>query len=187
MHHEFTHILQQNINYPQEYNLISAGDYLPSGWNNRKKVSEYASLGFVSSYAGSKAVEDITEVTACYITFTDAQWAEVWANAGEEGTRKLQQKIAIMKSYMKDSWNIDIDLLREIVKRRMGEISYLTLLEDAWMPIINQSLPTAESELRAIEKRLKAEWPEAKAGIDKHSDCCHVHDAMLINLLEINK
>ena len=29
MHHEFTHILQQDINYPQEYNLISAEDYRP--------------------------------------------------------------------------------------------------------------------------------------------------------------
>ena len=44
MHHEFIHILQQDINYPQEYNLISAEDYRPSGWHNRHELADYLSL-----------------------------------------------------------------------------------------------------------------------------------------------
>lgn len=55
MHHEFTHILQQDINYPQEYNLISAEDYRPSGWHNRHELADYASLGFITDYARQHA------------------------------------------------------------------------------------------------------------------------------------
>lgn len=186
MHHEFTHILQQNVNYPQEYNLISAGDYLPSSWYNRS-VAEYASLGFITSYAGSQPVEDITEVTARYITFTEAQWDELWKYADEEGTKKLQQKIAIMKQYMKEAWNIDMDVLKETVNRRMNEISYLMLLEDNWLPLIDHSQSVVESDQQTLLKQLRLEWPEAKKGITNHPNCCHVHDAALMNNLGINE
>ncbi len=126
MHHEFAHILHQTKNYPQEYNLISAGNYAPSGWNNRK-LSEAAPLGFVTSYAGSEPREDIAEITATYLTYTDEQWDEVWKYAGDEGRAIIEQKISIMKKYMKDSWKIDMDKLREIIERRGNEIKDLDL------------------------------------------------------------
>lgn len=126
MHHEFAHILHQTKDYPQEYNLISAGNYAPSGWNNRK-LSEAAPLGFVTSYAGSEPREDIAEITATYLTYTDEQWDEVWKYAGDEGRAIIEQKISIMKKYMKDSWKIDMDKLREIIKRRGNEIKDLDL------------------------------------------------------------
>lgn len=126
MHHEFAHILHQTKDYPQEYNLISAGNYAPSGWNNRK-LSEAAPLGFVTSYAGSEPREDIAEITATYLTYTDEQWDEVWKYAGDEGRAIIEQKISIMKKYMKDSWKIDMDKLREIIERRGNEIKDLDL------------------------------------------------------------
>ena len=126
MHHEFAHILHQTKDYPQEYNLISAGNYAPSGWSNRK-LSEAAPLGFVTSYAGSEPREDIAEITATYLTYTDEQWDEVWKYAGDEGRAIIEQKISIMKKYMKDSWKIDMDKLREIIERRGNEIKDLDL------------------------------------------------------------
>lgn len=126
MHHEFAHILHQTKDYPQEYNLISAGNYAPSGWNNRK-LSEAAPLGFVTSYAGSEPREDIAEITATYLTYTDEQWDEVWKYAGDKGRAIIEQKISIMKKYMKDSWKIDMDKLREIIERRGNEIKDLDL------------------------------------------------------------
>lgn len=187
MHHEFTHILQQNVNYPLEYNVISEGDYLPTGWYNRKTVKDYASLGFVTSYAGSNPIEDITEVTACYITFSDAEWNSVWQNAGVEGTRKLEKKISIMKQYMKESWNIDMDLLREVVRKRMSEIPQLKLIEDAWLPILDQSPISTLTERKAIEAQLTSEWPNAKNAMNKYPNCCHIHNAALSDRLNINE
>lgn len=126
MHHEFAHILHQTKNYPQEYNLISAGNYAPTGWANRN-LSDVAPLGFVTSYAGSEPREDIAEITATYLTYTDEQWDEVWKLAGENGRAIIEQKISILRQYMKDSWNIDIEKLREVIARRCNEIKDLDL------------------------------------------------------------
>lgn len=126
MHHEFAHILHQTKNYPQEYNLISAGNYAPSGWNNRD-LKTVAPMGFVTNYAGSEPGEDIAEITATYLTYTDAQWAEVWQYAGDGGRAIIEQKIDIVKQYMKESWKIDMEQLKQIIKRRCNEITDLDL------------------------------------------------------------
>lgn len=126
MHHEFAHILHQTKDYPQEFNLISAGNYSPSGWNNRK-LKDVAPLGFVTDYAGAQPGEDIAEITATYLTYTDEQWNEVWHYAGEEGRAKIEQKIAIVKNYMRTTWKIDMDNLRDIIERRSNEIKELDL------------------------------------------------------------
>ncbi len=142
MHHEFTHILHQNVKWPQEYNTISSGSYAPSSWQNRKKMKEYASLGFVTAYAGSKPVDDIAEVTSGYITFTDEKWAEIWAAAGEEGGEKIKKKIAIVKKYMMDTWHIDLDELKTVARRRLSEVGNLPLIEEDWKPLIDNKLRT---------------------------------------------
>ena len=102
MHHEFAHILHQTKNYPTEYNSLSEGHYSPSGWNNRHNMADYAPFGFVTAYGSSEPGEDIAEVTACYLTWTPEQWAQLEAGAGDEGWSIIQQKITIVKKYMKD-------------------------------------------------------------------------------------
>lgn len=141
MHHEFTHILHQNVKWPQEYNEISAGSYAPSSWHNRRKMEEYASLGFVTAYAGHSPSEDITELTACYITYSQGQWDKVMAAAGEEGRAKLQQKLEIMKTYMKDTWNIDMDIIRDVNTRRLHEVPQMDLIEPDWRPLFEDITP----------------------------------------------
>lgn len=128
MRHEFAHILHQTIDYPVEYNTLSEGHYSPSGWANRTDT-EVAPFGFVTAYAGSEPGEDIAEVTASYLTFSDEQWATIQRNAGEEGWAIIQEKIDIMKTYMQKSFNIDMDHLREIIDRRSEEIQDLDLTE----------------------------------------------------------
>lgn len=88
MHHEFAHILHQKKNYPVDNDKISAGNYTPTGWQNRK-LAEVAPLGFVTPYAGSKPSEDIAEVTACFLTYPEAQWENVMTLAGEKGKPTL--------------------------------------------------------------------------------------------------
>lgn len=184
MHHEFTHILQQDINYPQEYNLISAEDYRPSGWQNRHELAAYASLGFITDYAGSMPVEDITEITCCYITFTDKEWNAVFEAAGEVGRAKLNQKVSIMKQYMLKVWKIDMDRLKEVVRRRMNEVIQMELLEPEWLPNPPNSQATTKSAFQLLQKQLREQWPCALKAIEKHPNCCHIHDVNLINILQ---
>ena len=186
MHHEFTHILQQDVNYPQEYNLISAEDYRPSGWHNRHEVPDYAKLGFITDYAGSQPVEDITEITCCYVTFTDEEWNTVFEAAGEEGRAKLNQKVNIMKQYMRDIWKIDMDHLKEVVRRRMNEVVQMELLEPGW--IVPSSTPaTTEAAFRLLQEELRSQWPQAQKEMESHPECCHIHNANLIKILQNDK
>ena len=73
MHHEFAHILHQTKTYPSEFNTISVGKYDPTNWTGRG--NEVCSKGFVTPYASSEYREDFAETIACYIVYTDAQWA----------------------------------------------------------------------------------------------------------------
>ena len=50
-------------------------------------------------------------------------------DAGTSGAPLIQAKLDIIKSYMKDSWNLNIDQLRDIVIRRASELNQLNLNE----------------------------------------------------------
>ena len=47
--------------------------------------------------------------------------------AGEKGQPIITQKLTMVKKYMKDSWKVDLDLLREVIARRSNEIGELDL------------------------------------------------------------
>lgn len=127
MHHEFSHILHQQKNYPVEYNTLSEGHYSPSGWHNRKTMADYAPFGFVTAYGSSEPREDIAEVTAAYLTWPPGEWTQLKNGAGEGGWSIIQQKVNIVKNYMKDSYNIDMDKLRAILDRRSEELKTMDL------------------------------------------------------------
>lgn len=127
MHHEFAHILHQNKVYPVEYNALSEGHYSPSGWHNRTKMSDYAPFGFVTAYGSSQPGEDIAEMTACYLTWTDAQWENLEKGAGEEGWSIIQKKMEMVRNYMKDNYGADMDRLRAAISRRCEEIQTMDL------------------------------------------------------------
>ena len=76
MHHEFSHILHQNVNYPQDFNLISSTFYNSAGWQDTPD-SVVLGQGFVSPYASSQAREDWVEVIANYIVKDSITWAHM--------------------------------------------------------------------------------------------------------------
>lgn len=74
MHHEFGHILHQNILYPQAFNLISNGQYSPQDWQDTPD-SVAVSRGFITPYASSATRDDWVELFSRYITYDKARWA----------------------------------------------------------------------------------------------------------------
>lgn len=62
-----------------------------------------------------------------YITHDADYWENVLNNGGALGKIKLQKKFDIVRKYLKDSWGIDIDKLRDIVQRRSGSLSEVDL------------------------------------------------------------
>lgn len=140
MHHEFAHILHQQKTWPVEFNAISAGDYLPGTHGNYPEMKQYAPKGFVTSYARSQASEDVAEVTAAIICWTDQQWTELFAAAGDEGSKKIREKVTIMKSYMRDSYGIDLDKVRDVARRRLGEVPQIRFIEPEWEGLLTNEL-----------------------------------------------
>jgi substrate import-associated zinc metallohydrolase lipoprotein len=125
MHHEFSHILHQTVEFPKEFYEVSTGKYFGAGWVNISDA-EALQTGFITPYGGSEVHEDFAEMVAMYITHDAAWWAAQLQAAGE-GAAYISQKEDIIKTYMIETWHINLDTLRDIVQRRSSEIGLLDL------------------------------------------------------------
>ena len=79
-------------------------------------------MGFVSKYASSEPQEDFVEIIAIYLTSNNEAWQEILKGAGTDGSEIIQKKFGIVRNWLKNSWNINIDDLRKVVERRSSEI-----------------------------------------------------------------
>lgn len=128
MHHEFTHILNQKKPYSENFQHITESGYISGDWY--KKNQRMANTqGFVTPYAMSEAREDFAEMLSVYVTTPPSGWQKIMTTAGKKGAPLIQAKLDIVRNYMKESWNLDIDQLRDIVIRRASELNSLNLNE----------------------------------------------------------
>lgn len=145
LHHEFCHILNQKRNYPEEFQVVSIGNFRSGDWIN--VVDNIApAYGFITGYATSEHREDFAEIYSTYITHTQEAWDQIverskdlvnspdkyeaekwWEGRSVNAPAEIEQKLTIVKDYFKDVWNIDMDKLREIVLRRSAEVQNLDL------------------------------------------------------------
>lgn len=123
IHHEFTHILNQTKEYSAEFKLITGNSYVADSWSKEPFDVGYLERGFISSYAQHSDTEDFAEMMSLYVTNSKEQWDEWMAEAGANGAPLLQAKLDIVKSYMKDSWGVDMDKLRDTILRRQADLA----------------------------------------------------------------
>ena len=128
MHHEFTHILNQKKPYDENFQHITESGYVSGDWYMKSNSTAHQA-GFVTPYAMSEPIEDFAEMLSVYVTTAPNDWQEIMNDAGTSGAPLIQAKLDIIKSYMKDSWNLNIDQLRDIVIRRASELNQLNLNE----------------------------------------------------------
>ena len=130
MHHEFTHILNQKKPYDTSYNKITESGYVSGNWYQVQDSVAHGK-GFVTPYAMSEGLEDFAEMLSTYITYIPEQWQAILDDAqkvgGDEAVAALNQKLNIVRNYMLDSWDVDIDVLRAAILRRGKELSSLDL------------------------------------------------------------
>ena len=121
IHHEFTHILNQTKNFSSDYQQVTGTDYVLGAWNTTHR-SDYLKYGFISQYSQHSDKEDFAEMMSTYIINTPEQWNQWLTDAGADGAAKIRTKLEFVRSYMLDSWTIDLDELREVVLRRTSDI-----------------------------------------------------------------
>lgn len=116
IHHEYSHILDQNIKVPVEFSQSSASSYT-SDWLN---VTEQEALneGFISQYSISGKEDDWAEMVSLMLVegkpwFDNRVNSITYTGTTPNGTTaaiaqaRLRQKEAVVVSYFKQAWNID--------------------------------------------------------------------------------
>lgn len=122
IHHEFTHILNQKKPIPTVFQSVTAGGYVAGMWNQEPYNTGYLTRGFISDYAQDSFSEDFAEVMSIYITSTTQSWEDKMTSAGSEGKTLILMKLDIVRNYLAENFNIDIDKLQEIVQRRQKDV-----------------------------------------------------------------
>lgn len=126
LHHEFTHILNQKIPYDQSFKLITESGYVSGDWYTISDKTAHQA-GFVTPYAMVEPLEDFAEMLSGYVTMSQSEWNAILADAGTTGAASISAKLDIVRNYMQESWNVDIDKLRAAVLRRANTLSAVDL------------------------------------------------------------
>lgn len=134
MYHEFSHILHQKIDYPNDFDKISQNDYKSGSWQTAwdgkyQKDRELSALkkGFVSTYSSKEPNDDFVETFAEYVISTEERWNKTLEEAGEEGKAILLRKISIIRTYFLEVWQIDIDKLRAELQSKVEGLDKIDL------------------------------------------------------------
>lgn len=133
MHHEFGHILHQNVAYPQEYEMIT-NDY-SSNWMNLND-NEARRRGFITAYSRLNPDEDFVEMLSYFFTLSNEDWNElidkikvyddsynVDEDASEKARGFIRQKEKIIADYMLQVWKINIYDLQSEIANVLAEIT----------------------------------------------------------------
>ena len=126
LHHEFTHILNQKIPYDQSFKLITESGYVSGDWYTIADKTAHQA-GFVTPYAMVEPLEDFAEMLSSYVTMSQSEWNAILADAGTTGATYISAKLDIVRNYMQESWNVDIDQLRAAVLRRANTLNAVDL------------------------------------------------------------
>lgn len=125
IHHEFTHILNQTRDYPAGFREVTGTTYVADSWSSSPYNSGYLLRGYISSYAQHSSGEDFAELLSLYVINTPEWWdAQLLAASagGADGAELLKTKLDFVRSYMMDSFKIDIDQLRSTILRRQADV-----------------------------------------------------------------
>ena len=133
IHHEFTHILNQTKEYPETFTQVTPTTYVGDACFDTDQY--WLGRGYITAYAQNEHREDFAELLSEYITH-DAAWWDAQLKQAHDETATVRQtspdaeygdvlitsKIDIVRAYMEEAWDIDIDELRDILWRRFHDV-----------------------------------------------------------------
>jgi len=123
IHHEFGHILDQNIRRPVAFDEVCKGLYT-ADWIN---TNDYAARqdGFVTAYAESSPFEDFVEMISIMLIegrsgFDDIvnsiTGTSIRGTTADQAKARLRQKESLVVNYYKQAWSIDFYTLQTRVR-----------------------------------------------------------------------
>lgn len=122
IHHEFGHILHQNIMYPVEFANITPSGYT-ADWSSTSGA-DYANKGFITQYAQAAPNEDFVEMIAIMLTEGKLAYEALLAsNTNATSVAAIRAKEAMVASYMSNVWGINIYTLQNRVQAGLNDKS----------------------------------------------------------------
>jgi len=120
VHHEFTHIINQVVSIPPEFNTISPE--FTGNWAT-ESAAVAKSLGFISQYARNSPTEDFAEMVS-HLLVEGQPWFDVYvASASASAQARLREKEQIVIDYFNLSFGIDFKVLQENVQEKIAVVS----------------------------------------------------------------
>lgn len=117
IHHEFGHILQQDVSFNVDYKNITPG-YL-SDWQGYSD-SKAREMGFISAYSMSASEEDFTEMIAFILTSKPEEYKAIIESVkNPEAQANLRKKDSMVRSYFQEAWGIDMGDLQKATVENM--------------------------------------------------------------------
>lgn len=145
VHHEFSHIIQQNFGNPVGLNTISER-YVGIEWINTSMV-EAIKLGMVSPYGASTEFEDFVEIIAYYLVLEEDIFNEDYITQEDcsalsdpdavlncqelnEGRQKIKQKFDLIIEYYDNQLNIDLVEVKNTLQERLDNLIATGVIPD---------------------------------------------------------
>lgn len=115
IHHEYTHILNQLVNMPTDFPLITKSTY-NAAWQSTPADSA-KKWGYVSSYASQNPMEDYAETTAALLV-AGQPWFDnyVRTNTSATGQAALRLKEQNVVGYFNSAFKIDFRALQKEIQ-----------------------------------------------------------------------
>lgn len=123
-HHEFAHILHQNVMYPQEYKYITSNLGLTGYTSTWFNVFEDEALenGYITPYAMASPDEDFVEMIANMLMEGRQRFDEIVASVNPSAQSSLRAKEQIVVEYFRKIWKIDFYSLQNRVQAALNAL-----------------------------------------------------------------
>ncbi len=173
IHHEFTHILNQLIAIPPEFQQVTKADYNEDWTGSGNTATLAQTLGFISQYARSKYTEDFAEVVA-HLLIEGQLWYDAYAKAaGTDGQTKLKRKEALVVDYFKQFFNINFRELQYEVAKVLRENyndntkTFIYALQNSLItnPLVVNFIDGTHYEEFGQSEKFRQIWEAVKTGL----------------------
>ncbi|MDQ0969486.1 substrate import-associated zinc metallohydrolase lipoprotein [Flavobacterium sp. W4I14] len=164
--HEYTHILNQTVDFSPEYQTVSRGGY-EANWTQRS-LDEAYSLGFITQYARVSPLEDFAEQSSNMLMMGRVQYngiVEGIAAKYPDAKVKLKKKEQYVVDYFKTAFNIDFYQLQTEVQKALFKISAPVLHRMIGLGVGYTTLTTNPSVEPNQSAEFLATWNTAKTAV----------------------
>lgn len=133
-HHEFGHILNQNVIYPPDFKGISdrAGfEGYTATWFNISTPEALAN-GYITPYSMASSNEDFVEMLSYMLTLGKNRYEELIATTDDDVQAVFKSKEQHIVNYFKEVWDIDFYSLQTRVATALNTLAPTPAINDAY-------------------------------------------------------